>query len=171
MFIRAIYFALEIDGNLFSDALFDLSFILSIMLAMFVLVFLVFGIYRSFQLFSENETEKLKVEMKRLKFSLIPFYIINFIVYFSVFILVVVATRGFILFTSFVFPFLLQIGFTYLIVAGTSSYGIFYVYSRYKSNHIKVDKVIILVLLQFFFILDIVSTIIILKDKEINRIL
>jgi len=158
-------------SDYFDDLLFDISAALSILLAIVIVILLIFSVFQSIKLFHKNETEELRKQMKRIKFSMIPFYVINFGVFTFFFMLLFAASRGIIIFTPFMIPFLLQIGFTYLTVVGTSSYGMLFAYSNYKNNLTKLDKSILLVILQLLFVLDIVATIILLKDKELNHII
>jgi hypothetical protein len=134
-------------------------------------IFAVKNIINTCRLYKNREYNSLRKYMKVRKLGVIPYFVLNFVIYFLLFTLFFAASRGLILFTPIPLIFLLPIFFTYLTVLFTSSYGIGFVAIINKEKRLKNGKLIIHVLLQLCFILDVISTIILLmkyKDEQTN---
>ncbi|MFL0248586.1 DUF6652 family protein [Candidatus Clostridium stratigraminis] len=121
----------------------------------------------SFILFKNNDYNSMRKSMKSLKFGVIPYFIINFIIYLLVFLLFFAASRGIILVTPIPLLFLIPIFFTYLAVIFTSIYGIGFSLILYKEKRLRIGKLILHVVLQLCFVLDVLDTIILLAKNKV----
>lgn len=133
------------------------------------IVFAIINIINAIKLFKNKEFDFLRKYMKKIKLRAIPYFILNFIFFFLLFMLFAAATRGIMLATPFPLLFLIPVFFTYLSVIFTSSYGIGYVAFLYKEGKIKTSKLIIHIILQLCFVLDVLDTIILLKKVKENK--
>lgn len=130
------------------------------------IIFGVINIINTYKLCKDNEYNSLRKYMKVLKFGAVPYFIINFIVYFFIFFIFLAASRGIILFTPIPLIFIGIIFFTYLAVIFTSSYGIDFLVIVKKEKIIKTGSLVIHILLQLCFVLDVVDTLIILMKYK-----
>lgn len=124
------------------------------------------NIINSITLFRNSDDVSLRQNMKTLKFGLIPYFFINFILYLFIFLILFAASRGIIIFSPIPLFFIIPIIFTYLAVLFTSFYGIGYVLILGKENRIKSNGLVIHVLLQLCFVLDVISTVILLAKYK-----
>ena len=127
------------------------------------------NIINSITLFKNNDHVSLRQYMKTLKLGLIPYSVINFILYSFIFFILFASSKGIIVVSPVPLFFLVPIFFTYLAVLFTSSYGIGYVLILNKGNKLKNGYLVIHILLQLCFVLDVISTIILLiryKNSE-----
>lgn len=99
------------------------------------------------------------------KILLIPFFIINF---FLCFIIVIILFNPFMF---FVVPFILYLMIcgAFGIVLATSSYNIGYMLNKIRNKEKTWNDLIVYFLLQFIFILDIVSSILLFKKEAENN--
>lgn len=125
-------------------------------------IFGVRNIMNTYRLCKNNEYNSLRKYMKVLKFGSVPYFIINFIVYFLIFLIFFMGTRGMIIFTPIPLIFIFIIFFTYLAVIFTSSYGIGFLVIVKKEKGIKLGSIIFHILFQLCFVLDVVDTMVIL---------
>ncbi len=147
----------SIGGRLLLGVLFA-----AIISGIFNMVLGILNIWSAFQLYRKKEYTVVRKRMKVLKLGSIPFFIINFLVYFLLFILFVAASRGILLFTPIPLFFTVFIFFTYLIVIFTSSYGIGFLAIVKREKKINTGSFVIHILLQLCFVLDVFDTIILL---------
>lgn len=131
-------------------------------------IFAVKNIFDTCRLYKNREYNSLRKHMKMLKLGTIPYFALNFIIYFLLFMLFFAASRGLIIFTPIPLLFLLPIFFTYITVLFTSCYGIGFAVIINKEKNLKSGKLIIYVLLQLCFILDVISTIILLIKYKVE---
>lgn len=133
-------------------------------------IFAIKNIINSCRLYKNREYNSLRQYMKVLKLGSIPYFILNFAIYFLLFIILFAASRGIIVVTPIpLFIFSPPILFTYLEVLFTSSYGIGFIAIINKEKRIKSVSFIIHVLLQLCFILDIISTIVLLTRYKVEH--
>lgn len=133
-------------------------------------VFGVINIINTLRLFKNGEYNSLRKRMKVLKFGTIPYFIINFVLYFLLFMLFFAASRGFFILTPMPLLFLIPTFFTYLTVVLTSVYGIGFVAILKRERRITTGKLIIHILLQLCFVLDIIDTIVlVIKHKAVKK--
>lgn len=128
----------------------------------FNILFGIKNIYNTWRLYKNNEYNSLRKYMKRLKLGAVPYFILNFVLYFFLFTLFFAASRGIFIFTPIPLFFLVPIFFTYLSVLLTSCYGIGFAAILNKEKNLGSGKMIIHVLLQICFVLDVLSTIILI---------
>lgn len=137
------------------------------------LIFAVKNIINTCRLYKNGEYNSLRKYMKVLKLGSIPYFVLNFAIYFLLFMVLFAATHGVLVATPIPFLFLPPILFAYLTVLFTSSYGIGFLAIIKKEKRLKSRSLIIHVLLQLCFVLDIISTIILLiryKVEQTNNI-
>lgn len=140
--------------------------VLIIISGIFNFIIAVTNVINSITLFKNSDHVSLRQNMKILKFGLIPYFVINFVLYLFIFLILFAASRGIIIFSPIPLFFIIPIFFTYLAVLFTSFYGIGYVLILWKENRIKNSCLVIHVLLQLCFVLDVISTIILLAKYK-----
>ena len=98
-------------------------------------------------------------QMKRIKYFSIPYFIFNFILLGSLLFIAVVVTRGALI-------ILVPISFmlTYVVLIPTSFYGIGFLLVLFTEGKISIKKFVLYIILHFCFVLDIVSTILLVKN-------
>jgi hypothetical protein len=131
-------------------------------------IFAIKNVINTCRLYKSGDYNSLRKHMKMLKLGTIPYFILNFILYFLLFLLFFAASRGLIIFTPIPLLLLLPIFFTYLTVLFTSCYGIGFIAIINKENNTKSGNLIVHVLLQLCFVLDVVSTIILLTKYKVK---
>ena len=131
-------------------------------------IFAVKNIINTYRLYKNREYNSMRKHMKVLKLGTIPYFILNFIIYLLLFLLFYAASRGLIIFTPIPLLFVVPIFFTYLAVLFTSCYGIGFIAIINKEKNSSKGKLIIHVLLQLCFILDVISTIILLIKYRVE---
>lgn len=129
-------------------------------------IFAIINVVNTCLLYKNKEYNSLRKSMKTLKLGTIPYFILNFIFYFLLAVLFFMASRGIIIFTPVPLLLILPVFFTYLTVLFTSCYGIGFIAIAYKEKKLDGVKLIIHVLCQICFILDVVSTIILLSKYK-----
>lgn len=125
-------------------------------------IFAVRNFINTCRLYKKREYNSLRKHMKVLKLGVIPYFILNFIIYILLFLLFFAASRGIVIFTPIPLLFIIPIFFTYLSVLFTSCYGIGFAAIVKREKNSKSSGVILHVLFQLCFILDVISTIILL---------
>lgn len=136
----------------------------------FNVIFAVINIKNAFVFFKNNDYNSMKKGMKAIKFGTIPYFVVNFVLYLLLFLLFFAASRGFFLVSPMPLLFLIPGFFTYLTVIFTSSYGIGYSFILYKEKRLKTGKLILHILLQLCFVLDVIDTIILLTKNKVEKI-
>lgn len=114
----------------------------------FNVVFAVMNAVKTFSFYKNNDYNSMRKNMKTLKFGIIPYFVINFIIYLLLFLLFFVASRGIILVTPIPLIFLIPIAFTYFTVIFTSTYGIGFSLILYKEKRLRAGKLILHIILQ-----------------------
>lgn len=142
-----------------------------ILLGVLNVVFAIANIKNSYRLCKNRDTITLRKYMKRLKLGAIPFFILNFVFYLLLFFFFFAASRGIFIFTPIPMVFLIPIFFTYIAVLFTSPYAIGFLIVLQNENKMKSGKLVIHVLLQLCFVLDVVDTIVLLKKYKTQQIL
>ncbi|WP_066501295.1 DUF6652 family protein [Abyssisolibacter fermentans] len=132
------------------------------------MIFAVKNIINTCRFYKNREYNSLRKHMKTLKLGIIPYFILNFIIYFLIFMIFFTASRGIIIFSPIPLLFLIPIFFTYLIVLFTSCYGIGFVLILGREKKIKRGMQIIHFLLQMCFVLDVIDTIILLIKYKVE---
>jgi hypothetical protein len=128
------------------------------------------NIKNAYQLCKNSDTITLRKYMKRLKLGAIPYFILNFVFFLLLFLLFFAASRGIFIFTPIPMLFLIPIFFTYLAVLFTSPYAIGFAVVLSNENKMKTGKLVIHILLQLCFVLDVVDTIVLLKKYKPQQI-
>lgn len=136
----------------------------------FNIMFAIINFVNTYKLYKRNEFDYLRKYMKAIKLGAIPYFILNFIFFVLLFLLFAAATRGIMLVTPMPLLFLLPIFFTYLSVIFTSSYGIGYTAILYKEQKLKSGKLVIHILLQLCFVMDVLDTIVLLRKYKVNMV-
>jgi hypothetical protein len=138
------------------------NFILLIIWSIIFLLFVICNIIYLQRNVRNNNLEIIKKYCKLVKYSLIPFWIINFIAYLGLFL-----SFSFIM-MGWVFLFIpIPIFFNYIILLSTSSYSISYLLLLKKHNIINKNNFIINMILQLCFVLDVIG--IIYLNKKYNE--
>ena len=132
-------------------------------------IFAVINIINTIRLYKNREYNSMRTYMKVLKLGSIPYFVLNFIIYFLLFMLFFAASRGLIMFTPTPLLFLIPIFFTYLNVLFTSFYGLGFIATISKEKKLSKGKMLIHVLLQLCFVLDVISTIILLREYKVDK--
>ncbi|GKU25150.1 DUF6652 family protein [Clostridium folliculivorans] len=135
----------------------------------FNIVFAGINAVNSFILLKNSDYNSMRKNMKALKFGVIPYFVINFIIYALLFLLFFAASRGLIVFTPIPLLFLIPVFFAYLTVIFTSSYGIGFSLILYKEKRIKTGKLVLHMLLQLCFVLDVIDTIILVSKNKVVK--
>ena len=104
-------------------------------------------------------------QMKKIKYSSITYFILNFIILGVVMIGVVMGSRGMGIILLPI-PFIL----TYFILVATSFYGIGLLLLLYREGKITIKKFILFIILHLTFVLDIISTMLIMKICRDNSL-
>jgi hypothetical protein len=134
-------------------------------------VFAIVNIKNAYQLYKNRDSITLRKYMKRLKFGAIPYFILNFVFYLLLFLLFFAASRGIIIFSPIPLFFLIPTFFTYLAVLFTSPYAIAFVAVLRNEGKMKTRNLIMHILLQLCFVLDVVDTIVLLKKYKTQQAL
>lgn len=134
------------------------------------IVFAAINIKNTYKLYRNNESAYLRKFMKVLKLGAIPYFMLNFILYLLLFMLFFAASRGIIMFSPIPLMFLIPVFFTYLSVLFTSLYGMGFAFAMQKEQKMKTGKLIIHILLQLCFVLDVLDTLILLKNYKIEQV-
>jgi hypothetical protein len=156
-----IYFALNLKNNSIIG-----FYVIGITLAIWFMAYIIISIKNIFYnkyLLINNDTDKLKKNAELVKFGAIPFWIINFIILALITIAAVMGTRGILMFFVPIPIFL-----SYIIFLGTSIFSISYIRLLYKEKVIVFKQMVIYIILQLIFCLDIIG-IIYLKNKYKNK--
>lgn len=134
-------------------------------------IFALKNVLKAYQLYKNKECNSLRKHMKALKFGVIPYFVLNFVIYLFLFAILFVGSRGIMIVTPIPLIFLFPIFFTYLIVVFTSSYGICFAVINSKEKGLSKMKLVLYTLLQLCFVLDVISTVILLiKYKKVEEI-
>lgn len=136
----------------------------------FNIVFAVINAINSFILLKNRDYNSMRKNMKALKFGVIPYFVINFVIYALLLLLLFAASRGLIMFTPIPLLFSIPVFFAYLTVIFTSSYGIGFSLILYKDKRIKTGKLVLHILLQLCFVLDVLDTIILIAKNKVVKI-
>jgi hypothetical protein len=114
-------------------------------------------------LYKENNLVELKRYVKTTKLSLIPFWILNFIISSIIMLGFIMGTRGMgIIFLP------IPVFFAYMILLITSCYSIFYI--NLLNKNIKIKKYFMHIILQLCFVLDIIDILYLIKKYKIEDI-
>lgn len=130
------------------------------------MIFAITNIINTYKLYKRREFDVLRKYMKAIKFGAIPYFILNFLFFVLLFMLFAAATRGIMLVTPMPLLFLIPIFFTYLSVLFTSSYGIGYAAIMHKERKLKTGKLVIHIILQLCFVIDVLDTIVLLRKYK-----
>jgi len=150
---------LKNDYNGMSVPIIEHYYLLVIWFVCFI-IFLIINILFLKKLVKKNELEKIFNYTKIIKYSAIPFWVINFISYFGVMQFFVLIMWGM---AILIIPIILFL--SYLILLATSIYSINYIILAEKNKMITKTQCIINIILQLCFILDIINVLYL----EINK--
>jgi hypothetical protein len=137
---------------------------IGIILAVWFLLYIIISIRNIFyvkDLITLNNGEKLKEDAEFVKFNSIPFWEINFFIFFLLSIITFLVVGS-------IEMFLVSIIISYIILLGTSIFSISYIRLLYKENIIGYKEMIFQIILQLIFVLDIFG-IKNLKNKYSNK--
>lgn len=143
---------------------------LLIVSGIFNIIFAVINTVKSLDYLKNNDYNSMRKNMKVLKFGVIPYFVINFIIYLLLFVLFFAASRGFILFTPLPLLFLIPVFFAYLTVIFTATYGIGFSLILYNEKRISAGKLIVHIMLQLCFVLDVIDTVFLLAKNKVVKI-
>lgn len=121
-------------------------------------------------LYREKDSAYLRKYMKALKMGAIPYFVLNFILYFLLFMLSVAASRGLVILTPIPFMFVILVFFTYLSLLFTAPYGMAYAVIIQREGKMSTGRLVIHILLQLCFVLDVVDTIVLLMKYERKQV-
>lgn len=133
--------------------------------------FAIVNIKNAYRLYKNRESITLRKYIKTLKLGAIPYFILNFVIYLLLFMLFFAASRGILIFTPIPLFFLIPTFFTYLAVLFTSPYAIGFVAVLRNENKMKTGKLIMHIILQLCFVLDVIDTIALLRKYKTQQIL
>jgi len=156
-----VYFVLNFKNNSITG-----FYVVGIILAIWFIAYIVISIKNIFYnkyLLVNNDNDKLKKNAELVKFGAIPFWIINFIILALITFAAVMGTRGILMFFVPI-PILVS----YIIFLGTSIFSISYIRLLYKEKVIVFKQMVIYIILQLIFCLDVVG-ILYLKIKYKNK--
>ncbi len=154
------------SDNFFQDWLFSITLIIVLMTLILSVLTLFKNYLESKRIFIEKEIKLLTRRMKILKLGMIPFYILNFALYMFSFLLLLAASRGWIIFSPLIIIFIFVVILTYLIVVLTSYDGIALTNIYFKNKIVSRNIYLVLVVMQLLFVFDIVATILILFNRD-----
>jgi len=165
-YILSIIFVFNINRFLiFNSNLMKNLYIVSIIWLIILLfwfigyiILLIKNIIISKKYIENNDTNILKELTEKIKFKSISFWILNIILSIIIFYNLIRISESFVF---LIFPII----FIYIIFLGTSVFSIFYIRLLYKRNEFKYFQMIIHIILQLCFILDVMD-IIYLKIKS-----
>ena len=155
---------LKKDYNNMSVPIIEHYNILIIWFIIFVIFTIITIIYLKY-LVKNNKFESIQNFVKIVKFSIIPFWIINIIAYFGVIQFFFILMWGM---AILIIPIIVII--SYLVLLSTSIYSIFYIIILKNSNKLTKTQFIIHVLLQLCFIFDIIDLIYLLNLSKRKNI-
>ncbi len=135
-------------------------FLLSLGSLILIIIISAFHWKRAIVFLKSNDNIGLRIGMKRMKLASIPFFLANFLYFILLALLMVVVSRGFIIFTPIPLLFLMAIGMTYVIMICTSGYGMCYLAYQKKCGQITKGKMVLHVIAQLLFLLDIIDTVV-----------
>lgn len=142
-------------------------FILSIATFLVIMFLLIKNAKKAVNLGINLEYDVLRKSMKSIKLGMTPVCILDFLLFCLLCLLLFVASRGLILFTPVPIFLGIPIFFVYVTIVLTSSYGIAFVVTLRRQNTITTGKLILYIILQLCFVLDIIATIVLIaKYKE-----
>jgi hypothetical protein len=118
---------------------------------------------RAIGFYKANDADGLRRGMKQMKLASIPYFVVNFIYFAALALLAMVASRGIVLFTPIPLIFVLVMLFTYVIMSFTSIYGIVYLIWLKKSGETKLATMVVHIVMQLVFVLDILNTVFLLS--------
>ncbi|OPX45967.1 hypothetical protein CLHUN_04420 [Ruminiclostridium hungatei] len=159
---------ISLSGNRICVLLLFAVFVTALGSGLFCIVVGVISVFAACRLFQKQEYGILRHNMKILKFSSIPYLFINFIIYYLLFIIFFVASRGTATVTPIPLFFMFVIFFTYLGVIFTSAYGIGLLALLLKEKKLKAGCFLFHLLLQLCFVLDVVDTLVLMKKFKRN---
>ena len=132
------------------------------------LLFMVISIINAINIikkFLQNQTDLLLEYTKKVKFGLIPFWIINFIGYTAFVIMVNIPSHGF---GIFIVPF--PIMASYFVLIATSVFSISLLLLLYRERKIDNKQFLIFIMTQLCFVLDVIGVIYLInKIKSENN--
>ncbi len=131
----------------------------------------VLNVFKVLTIMKNKDYDLLRKHMKMLKFGSILYFILNFVLYFLLFAIFILASRGILLISPFPLLFLIPASCAYFTVVITSVYGIGVLLSLLRNKKISLKGFILHIVMQLCFVLDILSTAIILikfKKEEKN---
>ncbi|MCO7121223.1 hypothetical protein NIA71_04565 [Ihubacter massiliensis] len=132
-----------------------------------ITVLIISNIARACKQYAAEDYTGLRRGMRRLKLSLIPFFVLNFLLCMAVALVIFAASRGFAIFIPWVWIWVVcAIGITYLIAAGTSAYGILFVRALRKKGLVSKKQMVLYMVFQFCFVADIIDMIVLLKKYK-----
>jgi len=141
-------------------------FLLSLGSMILIILMSAMHLKRAIVFLKSNDKLGLRIGMKRMKLASIPFFLGNFLYFVLLAILMLGASRGFVIFTPIPLLFVMAIGMTYVIMVCTSGYGICYLVYQNKSGQITKGKMALHVTVQLIFVLDIIDTVVlVLRDR------
>ena len=120
---------------------------------------LVINLIKLIRLFNANEIDVIQKYTYTIKYSLIPYWIINFFLSLIFWIIILGASRGL---GVFILP--LPILFNFCMLCFTSMYSVSYILLLWKNDYIKNSHFLLYTVSQFFFVIDILG-LVILKKK------
>lgn len=136
-----------------------------------IMAFGIICIIDAIRLFRNEDYNLLRANMKILKYSLIPYFIINFGINAIVFIIFLGASRGLLIFTPIPLLFGALIIFAYISVLFSSSYSVLFILLNLKRKKIKIGKTVLFIWMQLCFVIDVLGVMIMLikfkKEKSI----
>jgi len=155
---------LPLDGSWDSNILYNgtaLSYLL--LFVLWLIIFIIFNICNIIYLLNKIKNNNIEIIKKCciiIKISIIPFWLINIILHFSLYLIFINNYN----LEIFIIP--MPIIISYIILLSTSSYSIIYLVFMKKNGFLNKNKFILNIILQLLFFIDIIGILKIIKENK-----
>ncbi|MCL2805912.1 MAG: hypothetical protein FWD26_08245 [Treponema sp.] len=152
------------DGSWDSNILYNgtaLSYLL--LFVLWLIIFIIFNICNIIYLLNKIKNNNIEIIKKCciiIKISIIPFWLINIILHFSLYLIFINNYN----LEIFIIP--MPIIISYIILLSTSSYSIIYLVFMKKNGFLNKNKFILNIILQLLFFIDIIGILKIIKENK-----
>lgn len=143
--------------SLFEKVFYALWIVVGILL----LVSYIFNLVLAIKDFLKGDLLYLKKSMLTMKMGTIPFFILNFLIFVGVLGLVILVSRGLGIILLPIVPVVVTV--TYFILLLTSAYSVVFLIRLKRLNMISTPSLVIHIILQLFFCIDIIDTLFLAK--------
>lgn len=145
-----------------------LSILAAVVVNLFFLGSVVTSVLRHIRLFRMGDAPALRKRMTRTKFRAIPYFVLNFVLWFLFTFLFFAASRGTIIFTPLPLLFLLPVVDCAFCVAATSIPAIAYALTLKKQGKLASGQTVGFVIALFLFVADIIIVAMMAYQKQLR---